>query len=139
MNTLSIGQVAKKSGVSVQTIRYYERFGLIPQVSRRRSGYRQYPADVVTRIKFIKQAQKAGFLLREIDELLSLKVQPGITCQAIKNRTQKKIDELDDKIRQAKRIRQSLVTLAESCSGSGPTSECPILSAFEVELFAESR
>lgn len=133
MQSLSIGQVAKEADVNIQTIRYYERVGLIPKAQRRESGYRQFSAEDILRIQFIKHAQAAGFLLKEIKELLALKVDPDTTCEDVRKRAETKTVEIDEKIREAKRMRQALVKLTAACTGTGPTSECPILEAFESE------
>jgi len=79
---LTIGQVAKRSGIGIETLRYYERKGLVEEPPRTESGYRQYPEDVVARIRFIRRAKELGFKLSEISELLSLRVDPNTTCGA---------------------------------------------------------
>ncbi len=131
MGYLSIGQLAKTTNVNIETIRYYERRGLIPHPPRRESGYRQFSQDTVERLRFIKHAQEVGFTLKEISELLSLRVDPDTTCAEIKNRTVRKISEVEQKIQALTRIKKALVKLKATCSGHGPTSECPILDALE--------
>src|SRR6266700_6790319 len=84
MATLSIGQVARKAGVGVETVRFYEREGLLEEPPRRTSGYRQYSEEVVKRIGFIKRAQKLGFSLKEITELLLLRVDAQTSCDEVK-------------------------------------------------------
>ena len=133
MKDLTIGQVAKEAKVNVETVRYYERRGLISEPPRRESGYRQYSQDEVTRIKFIKQAQKLGFTLKEISELLSLRVAPRITCMDVKRRTEAKLADIDEKIRALQSIKEALTKLVASCRGRGPTSECPILEMLDSE------
>ncbi len=131
MEFFTIGQLAKQSQVNIETIRYYERRGLIPKPARRESGYRQFSADVIGRIRFIKHAQEVGFTLKEISELLSLRVDPKSTCAEIKRRTEAKITEVEEKIQALNRMKKALVKLRLTCSGRGPTSECPILDALD--------
>ena len=131
MEQLTIGQLARQAHVNVETVRYYERRGLIPPPPRRATGYRQYSPDTVARIQFIKRAQEVGFTLKEIKELLSLRVAPGTTCSDIKIRAEGKIAEVESKIKDLNRMKKALMTLKAACSGRGPTSECPILEALE--------
>lgn len=128
---LTIGQIAKAASVNVETVRYYERRGLIPAPPRRSSGYRQYPARTVARIRFIKRAQELGFSLREIAGLLALRVDPETTCADVRSRAEAKIGEIEEKIRDLRRMRKALDRLASTCRGKGPTSECPILEELE--------
>ncbi len=129
MESMTIGQVAKKANVNIQTVRFYERRGLIPEPPRRSSGYRQYSGDDVARIQFIKHAQEVGFTLKEISELLSLRVDPKTSCGEVKGKANAKIAEIEEKIRALQRMKKALSTLAAQCRGQGPTSECPILEA----------
>ena len=129
MENMTIGQLAKKAQVNVETIRYYERRGLIPEATRRESGYRQYSEDDVARIQFIKHAKELGFSLKEISELLSLRVDPETTCGDVKRRAEMKIADIDEKIQTLLRIKKALTRLVGSCRGRGPSSECPILEA----------
>jgi Hg(II)-responsive transcriptional regulator len=133
MRDLSIGQLARKSRVNVETIRFYERRGLIPEPPRRESGYRQYSEDGVSRIQFIKRAKELGFSLKEISELLSLRVDPDTTCGDVKKRAEAKIAEVEEKMRALQRIKKALTKLVALCRGSGPTSECPIIEALSAE------
>ena len=129
MTTLTIGQLAKKSQVNIDTVRYYERRGIIPEPPRRDSGYRQYPENAVARIQFIKRAKELGFTLKEIQELLNLRVEPDTPCALVKRRADLKIIDIQEKLRSLKRIKKALNKLAASCSGRGPVGECPILEA----------
>lgn len=131
MQTLTVGQLAKQAQVNVETIRYYERRGLVPEPSRRESGYRQYSHDAVERIKIIKRAQELGFSLKEIQELLSLRVDPGTTSADIKRRAEAKLADINTKLRDLKRMKTALMKLTFACRGRGPTSECPILDALQ--------
>ncbi len=129
MSAMTIGRVASEAGVSVETVRFYERKKLIEQPRRPASGYRTYGIDAVERIRFIRQAQELGFALAEIRELLSLRVDPRTSCPDVKARAEAKIAEVDEKIRSLRRMRGALVTITKKCSGEGPTSDCPILEA----------
>ena len=128
---LRIGKVARNAGLAIDTVRYYEREGLLEKPARTASGYRHYRPDVVARLRFIRQAKELGFSLREIKELLTLRVGAGKSCGEVKARAERKITDVDRRITQLKRVRQALSELAAECSGRGPTSECPILEALE--------
>ena len=121
----------------MQTIRYYERRGLLPQPARTASGYRKYSDDAIRRLRFIRQAQALGFSLSEIEELLSLRMQPGTTCGDIRQRARQKIATVNTKMDELQRIKDALGKLARACRGNGPTSECPILDALETQGIAE--
>ncbi len=131
METLSVGQFARRAGVNVETVRYYERRGLLPRPVRRASGYRQYGGDAVTRMQFIKHAQTLGFSLDEISELLSLRVDPDTTCGDVKKRAEAKLEETEEKIRALQGMKRALTKLVASCRGRGPRGDCPILEAME--------
>ncbi len=131
MPAFTIGEVAKAAGVGVETVRFYERKGLIPDPSRRPSGYRAYPEAVVERIVFIRHAKELGFSLKEIGDLLSLRVARNANCARVKRRTEDKIRDLESKIRRLQRWRRTLRKLAEACDEGTPTSECAILGAIE--------
>jgi MerR family mercuric resistance operon transcriptional regulator len=131
MEKLTIGQLATRAGVNVETIRYYERRGLIPDPPRRESGYRQYSEDTVARIRFIKRAQELGFSLKETQELLTLRVDPDTTCGDVRKRTEEKIIDITEKIESLRTMKSALTKLKDQCRGKGPTSECPILEALE--------
>lgn len=133
MKDLTIGQLARTARVNVETIRFYERRGLIPEPPRRESGYRQYAEDAVSRIQFIKRAKELGFSLKEISELLSLRVDPDTTCGDVKKRAEVKIVEVEEKIGELQRIKKALTKLVTLCRGGGPTSECPIMEALNSE------
>lgn len=135
MEHLKTGEVAKRAGVNVETLRFYERKGLLPVPPRRESGYREYPEESVQRIRFIKRAQELGFSLGEIQELLALRVQRGTTCAEVKERAELKVQDVRQKIADLKAIERALNTLAVTCSGRGPiTSGCPILENLDGEM-----
>lgn len=129
MDTLSIGKLARGSGTGIETIRYYEREGLLEQPARSEAGYRQYSPEVVSRLRFIKHSKELGFSLKEISELLSLKLNPRSNCSQVKKRAEKKIQDIEFKIASLQRMRRVLVKLHTACPGGGPTSDCPILEA----------
>lgn len=127
--TMTIGQVAREAGVGVETIRFYERKGLIPEPPRRLSGYRQFPRDTVNHLRFIKRAKALGFTLKEIRELLSLRVAPGTTCRQVKVRADAKLTDIESKIADLQRMKRALKKLVASCASEGPIDSCPILRA----------
>jgi Hg(II)-responsive transcriptional regulator len=129
MDTLSIGQVARKAGVGVETVRFYEREGLLEEPPRRASGYRQYSEQVVTRLRFIKRAQQLGFSLKEISELLLLRVDDQTSCEEVKLRTEAKLAEVERKMVELQRMRQALLQVHSLCTGQGLTGPCPMLDA----------
>jgi MerR family mercuric resistance operon transcriptional regulator len=131
MKPLSIGQVARRAGVGVETVRFYERQGLLEQPPRKASGYRQYREDVVSRLRFIKRAKELGFSLKEIAELIALRFDPATTCQDIRHRAEAKLADIEAKIRDLQRMQKALLKLRAACRGRGPISECPILEALD--------
>jgi Hg(II)-responsive transcriptional regulator len=131
MDIFTIGQVAQKAGVGVETIRFYEREGLLEEPPRRASGYRQYSEQVVKRIYFIKRAKLLGFSLKEITELLMLRVDVQTSCEEVKQRTEAKIVEVERKMVELQRMRQALLQVASLCTGQGPGSRCPMLDALD--------
>ncbi len=127
MDNLTTGQLAKQANVNLETIRYYERRGLLPEPPRNESGHRRYPIDALRRTEFIKRTQSLGFSLSEISELLSLRVGIGKTCAEVKTRVEAKIKHVQEKIVDLKGIEQALIRLADKCGGKGPVGQCPIL------------
>jgi MerR family mercuric resistance operon transcriptional regulator len=131
MEVLTIGQLAREAGVGVETIRFYEREGLLAEPERRPSGYRQYPAAAVRRVRFIRQAKELGFALKEIQELLELRVDPVSTCADVRQHARAKIADIERRITALERMKAGLGQLARRCRGRGPTSECPILEVLD--------
>jgi len=132
MKSFTIGQLAKSSHVNVETIRYYERRGLIPKPPRRSSGYRLFSQEDVKRIRFIKHAQSIGFTLNEISELLSLKVEPKATCGDITERIDAKISDIEGKLNTLLGMKKTLIKLKKACRRpSAPSKECPILESLD--------
>lgn len=137
MNALTIGQVAKLAEVGVETIRFYEREGLIAEPERRISGYRQYGHDAVKRIRFIRQAKQFGFSLKEIKNLISIRTDPRSGCEDVLASAREKLSEIEGKILELEQMRHALRELADGCPGSGPTSDCPILGGIEKRANAD--
>jgi len=131
MTSLTIGKVAQRAGVGIETVRFYEREGLIDVPPRGPSGYRHFPDSVVPRLLFIRRAKELGFTLNEIKELLSLRRDPESTCADVKHRAELKIADIEDKMRSLRRMKKALVDLTDSCSGDGPMDDCPILVALD--------
>ena len=133
MKSLTIGHLAKEAGVNLETVRYYERQGLMSKPPRSTSGYRLFPAEATRRIRFIRRAQELGFSLAEIRELLSLRVSRTTTSAEIKARAEAKIADINAKIRTLESMSKTLRRLTKVCSGCGPVSECPILESLDKE------
>jgi Hg(II)-responsive transcriptional regulator len=131
MSGFTIGRVARQAGVGVETIRFYERKGLIEAPPRRTSGYRQFSDDTVKRLRFIKRAQELGFSLSEIADLLSFRAVPSSSCKGVKQRAEGKLADIERKLRDLQRMKKTLMKLVEDCRGSGPIGDCPILDALE--------
>ncbi len=128
---LTIGQVAKAAHVNVETLRYYERRGLVPRPPRSLSQYRRYPDDTPPRVRFVKHAQALGFSLQEIRELLSLRATPKARCADVKRRAETKLSEIDEKVRVLRAMSSALRRLVSQCEGELPASACPILESLD--------
>ena len=133
MSTYTIGKLAKDTAVNIETIRFYERKGLLPKPNRSPSGYRQYSDEDLKRMHFILLAKKHGFSLEDIKELLELRVDPSSSCLEVRTKAEEKITVIEKKITELSRMKQALEILAASCHGVGPSGECPILDAFEIK------
>jgi len=129
LQSLTIGKLAKKADVSIDSIRFYERRGLIAEPMRTESNYRIYPLEAADRLRFIKKAQKLGFSLDEIQDLLDLSHDPDASKADVKEKTEEKIENIRRKIQALSRMLKALEQLDESCDGHGPVAECPILKA----------
>jgi MerR family mercuric resistance operon transcriptional regulator len=130
---LSIGEVARRAAVHVETLRYYERRGLVARPARGRSNYRRYPPETVRRIRFVKRAQELGFSLKEIKELLSLKAAPQARCEDVRERAVAKMCDIETRIRSLRRMKRALTKLVAECEGQRPVSDCPILESLNTE------
>lgn len=133
MHRMTIGKLAEAAGVNVQTVRYYERRGLLPDPPRTASGYREYPESDVARISFIRRAQGLGFTLKEIADLLSLRMAPGTTPDQVRGRVASKIADVESRIAELERIRGALTQMAGACEVHGPLGDCPFLEALEAQ------
>ena len=130
MATYTTGEIAEKAGVNVHTVRYYEERDLLPRVPRSGSGYRQFGDRHVTHIRFIQRAQRLGFTLAEIGELLDLRAE-GDAGEEVRGKAEAKIAEVDEKIRDLRRIRGKLTELVEACDHHGDAEDCLVLHALE--------
>ncbi|NJD20485.1 MAG: MerR family DNA-binding transcriptional regulator [Gemmatimonadetes bacterium] len=126
---MKIGDLAEQSGVSVQTVRFYERGGLLPKPPRTRSGYRESGVHAVHRLRFIRRAKERGFTLTEVAELLDLRVDPHRTADDVRERALLKIRATQSKIRDLKRIQQALQRLVDRCEAHGSPDECALMHA----------
>lgn len=129
--TMNIGALATAVGVGRETIRFYERRGLIPDPPRSRAGYREYPSETVRRVRFIRRAQELGFTLSEISELLELRIADASACGQVERNARAKLDQVESKIVDLNRIGGSLRSLVARCEAREPTGECPILEELE--------
>src|SRR5215467_12384102 len=114
-NAFTIGQLARETGINLETVRYYERRGLLPKPPRTSSGYRLFPIDAAQRLRFIKRAQDLGFSLAEISELLALRVSRRTSSAEVRKRAEGKIDDIERKIRSLESMRKSLRKLTNRC------------------------
>ncbi len=133
MKSLTIGHLAKQAGVNLETVRYYERRGLLLRPPRSASGYRLFPAEAARRLRFIRRAQELGFSLAEIGELLSLRVSRSTTSGDIRARAEVKIADIEGKINSLESMKKTLRKLTRVCDGCAPLVECPILESLDRE------
>ena len=133
MQTMTIGRLAKAAGVNIDTIRYYERHGLLPRAARRESGYREYATDDVARLSFIRRAKELGFSLTDIGELLSLSRDRRSDMRGVKRKAEERLADVESKIDELKRVRRGLKTLIDACPGHGELATCPIVAALSAD------
>ncbi|HEX5489127.1 MAG TPA: heavy metal-responsive transcriptional regulator [Rhodanobacteraceae bacterium] len=126
---LTIGSVARRAGVGIDTIRYYERQGLLPPPPRRASGYRDYGEAAIERLRFIRRSKDLGFTLDEIRELLALSSDRERGVRDVKRRAETRLAGVEDRIRELQKVRRGLKQLIAACPGHGPLEHCPILRA----------
>ena len=126
---MKIGALAKQANVNIDTVRYYERQGLLPAPQRLMSGYRQYETGDVTRLRFVRRAKALGFTLIEIRELLTLSSHREDDMAGMKAAAIEKLADVEDKLTELTRIRDGLKALVASCPGHGTLEQCPILNA----------
>jgi MerR family mercuric resistance operon transcriptional regulator len=133
IESLTIGRLARAVGVNLETVRYYERRGLLPKPPRSGSGYPLFPAEAKRRLRFIRRAQELGFSLGEFRELLSLRVAPTAKSADVRRRAQAKITDVEATIRSLQSMKKALRELTQTCSGCGPVRDCPILESLDAE------
>lgn len=129
MGSLRTGELAARAGVGIEAIRFYEREGLLPEPPRTTSGYRQYSDDAVARLRFIQRAKELGFSLKEIAELISLRLDGKASAARVRARAEARMRDIERKIHDLARMRDALSQLVCVCSGRSNTSGCPILEA----------
>ena len=129
--TLRTGEVAKAAGVSIETLRFYERRGILREPVRGRSGYREYPMETVRIVRFIKRSQELGFTLEEIQELLALREDDSRTCGEVRHAATLKIGEIEEKVHKLQAMKHALSLLVKSCVDEASSRECPILDALD--------
>jgi Hg(II)-responsive transcriptional regulator len=125
--TMTVGTAARRAGVKIDTIRYYERRALLPKSPRTEAGYRTLTDETVQRLRFIKHAQALGFTLNEIKQLLALRLAPGKTCADVRSRAEAKTAAIERKIRSLQVMKRALQQLVSACESNGPVSECSFL------------
>ena len=130
---MKIGEFAQRAGVGIDTVRYYERQGLLPAPSRQASGYRRYEPTDIARLRFVRRAKALGFTLVEIRELLALSGRRENDMAGLKNAAVEKLADVEGKLAELTRIRDGLKALVASCPGHGALERCPILNALAEE------
>ena len=128
----TIGELAKRAAVNIQTIRFYEREGILEPVARTEAGYRVYDAESLKRLSFIRQAKEFGFGLKEINELLSLRVRNVVHCNKVQMRARQKLKEVQDRITSLKSLERTLEGLINDCQNRVVSDCCPILDKMEI-------
>lgn len=126
---MTIGQLAACAGIGADTVRYYEREGLMPTPRRSESGYRRYDAASATRLRFIRRARDLGFSLDDVRELLALSADGGHGTQGVRARAEARLADIERRIAELRRVQRGLRNLVEACPGHGPLDACPILAA----------
>jgi Hg(II)-responsive transcriptional regulator len=129
MQSLTTGALAKAAGLGIETVRYYERRGLLPAPARKPSGYRSYPEAAVRRLRFIKRSQELGFTLSEVKELLALWENPETDRAKVRVKALTKVSDIESRINDLTKMRAQLLELSANCKGKGTTKECPIMLA----------
>lgn len=133
MSSLKIGELARRSGLRVETLRYYERRGLIPPPDRLPSGYRIYSPEVLQRLAFIRRCKALGFTLEETRDLLQLQQRPECGSAVVKQRVERHIADIRRRVEDLQQMLATLEALSASCDGKGPAADCPILAFLEGE------
>ena len=129
---MTVGELARQAGVNAQTVRYYEREGLLPEPHRwPDSGYRDFDDEAVQRLRFIRSAKDLGFTLREIKDLLEMRVLPGESCAEVRHLIGAKLADLDRRVKEMRRLRRALIKMDEACRRRADPRSCPALWALE--------
>lgn len=128
---MSIGSLSKKTGVSIETIRYYEQIGILAPTGRTGTGYRRYTEDSIQILNFVKQAKKLGFALSQVKELLSLNSNKNSKCTDVRDEAVKHLIDIEEKLKRLENIRNLLSELVEQCRPNEPVSSCPILACLK--------
>ena len=131
MKPLTIGEVARQAGVGVETVRFYERQGLLEEPRRRASAYRQYDEEAVAVLRFIRRAKELGFTLKEVKGLLGLRLDASASPADVRRQAEAKVADIEAKIADLRRMRDVLRKLIRECHGDGAASGCPILGALQ--------
>ena len=127
MKAMKIGEVARLTGTGIETIRFYEREGLLPEPERRPSGYRQYDEATVERLGYIRRAKELGFALAEIRELLGLSFASRSVCEHVRQRAEGKIADIEARIRSLQQMKRSLARIVKRCRAKGAAEDCPLV------------
>jgi MerR family transcriptional regulator, copper efflux regulator len=131
MAALSIGQLARQSGIGIETIRFYEREGVLAAPGRKPSGYREYDQEAIRVLRFVRRAKQLGFTLKEIKVLLGLRLDTSASRADVRAQATAKLAEIDAKIQDLQRMRKSLAKLVRTCHGDGAAPGCPILTSLD--------
>ncbi|MCA9215934.1 MAG: heavy metal-responsive transcriptional regulator [Planctomycetales bacterium] len=126
MSLMRIGEVAKQTNVGIETIRYYEREGLLAEPQRKPSGYRQYDVSVVARLQFIRRSKELGFTLAEIKELLGLWFDANTRCEHVRQRAEQKIADIEGKVKSLHKMKRSLKKIIKQCESKESKDDCPL-------------
>lgn len=138
MSCLTTGELARRGGVKLPTIRYYERRGILPEPPRTAAGYRVFNADALRRLRFIKHAQTLGFTLKEIEELLALRLDSENKCDDVRRRAEAKVRHVEEKIKHLRVIKKAINRLIDVCRNRGSADECPLLELLEASDMPDS-
>src|SRR5262245_23410929 len=136
---LTVGRVARLAGVGVPTLRFYERAGILSQPARTASNYRVYSDEAVKRVRFIRRAQELGFTLKEIKELLALRVSRRANCDPVRVRAEAKIADIQARIKSLRQMSRALSKFAAECEMHSPGVDCPLLEYLEGELSQQTQ
>lgn len=137
--TMTIGTLSKRTGIGIETIRFYERLGLLMPIARKISGYRIFDETSFKTVAFIKHAKELGFTLSEVQELLSLKADKQSKCQSVQKKAEAQLQSVEEKINHLERIKNVLSDLIQQCQQRKVDSECPLLDCLDNCKFEKSK